>query len=85
MRRNPPATLDGQFKDDLAQLRRGIRALTGRDQVLGGRYGELTVAVRDAGGSVFDWVDDTEARATVEQIGGADRDLASRIVARAAA
>lgn len=31
VRRNPPHILDGQLKDDVALLRRGIRALTGRD------------------------------------------------------
>lgn len=82
VRRNPPATLEGQLKDDVAQLRRGIRALTGRDQVLGTRYGELAVTVRDAGGSVFEWITDTEARAVVTRIGAADSELASRIAAR---
>ncbi|PVZ52615.1 hypothetical protein C9424_19865 [Arthrobacter sp. H-02-3] len=83
VRRNPPATLDGKLKEDAARLRGGIRALTGRDQVLGGRYGELTVAVRDAGGSVLDWVTDSEAREVVLRIGAADKDLARRIAARA--
>lgn len=84
VRRNQPATLDGQLKEDVALLRRGIRALTGRDQVLGGRYGELAVTVRDAGGSVFDWVTDAEARDVVLRIGAADKGLARRIAARAA-
>lgn len=82
VRRNPPATLDGQLKDDVALLRRGIRALTGRDKVLGGRYGELAVSVRDAGGSVFDWITDSEARDVVLRIGAADKELALRIAER---
>lgn len=49
------------------------------------RYGELAVAVRDAGGSLFGWVDDADARATVERIGAAYLGLMSRIVARAVA
>jgi hypothetical protein len=84
VRRNPPATLDGQLKDDVAQLRSGIRALTGRDKVLGGRYGELAVTVRDAGGSVFDWITDSEAREVVLRIGAADKELERRIAERAA-
>jgi hypothetical protein len=83
IRRNPPQTLDGQLQADVAALRGGLRVLTGRDQVLGRRYGELAEAVRDAGGSVFDWVDDAEARAVVVRIGGADPDLAARIAERA--
>lgn len=58
---------------------------TGRTPVLGMRYGELAVAVRDAGGSLFGWVDDADARATVERIGAAYLGLMSRIVARAVA
>lgn len=84
VRRNPPHTLAGQLKDDVAQLRRGMRMLTGRDTVLGGRYGQLTVAVRDAGGSVFDWITDVEARTVVARIGAADNELALRIAERAA-
>lgn len=82
VRRNQPATLTGQLKDDVAQLRRGMRALTGRDEVLGGRYGQLTVAVRAAGASVFDWVEDDDARAVVVRIGKADKELARRIAER---
>lgn len=66
----------------VAQLRRGMNALTGRTRVLGGRYGDLTVAVRDAGGSVFDWVDDLEARETVNLVAGSNRELVDRIAAR---
>lgn len=69
----------------VARLRRGLNTLTGRRAVLGGRYGELAVAVRDAGGSVFDWVDDLEARETVNLVAGSNRELVDRIAARSAA
>mgnify|MGYP003407485465 FL=1 len=85
VRRNPAHTLAGQLKSDVARLRVGMRILTGRDQVLDGRYGHLTVAARDAGASVFDWVDDDEARAVVTRIGAADAELAAKIAARAEA
>lgn len=68
----------------VARLRRGMNALTGRARVLGERYGELAVSVRDAGGSVFDWVTDQEARDTVQLIAGSNRQLVDRIAARAA-
>ncbi|HEX9227526.1 MAG TPA: hypothetical protein VF885_12860 [Arthrobacter sp.] len=85
VRRNPPHTLTGQLREDVARLRGGMRALTGRDEVLGGRYGDLAVAVRAGGGSVFEWVDDEEARTVVARIGVADADLASRIAERSVA
>lgn len=69
----------------VARLRRGMNALTGRAPVLGGRYGDLAVSVRDAGGSVFDWVDDLEARDTVNLVAGSNRELVDRIAARSAA
>jgi hypothetical protein len=70
---------------DVVQLRRGMNALTGRAKILGTRYGNLAVAVRDAGGTVFDWVDESEAREVVARIGASDTALASRIAERSAA
>ncbi len=67
----------------VARLRGGMNALTGRAKVLGGRYGGLAVAVCDAGGSVFDWVTDAEARDPVQLIAGSNRELADRIAQRA--
>ncbi|MET3811550.1 hypothetical protein [Arthrobacter sp. UYEF3] len=67
---------------EVARLRRGMNALTGRARVLGGRYGDLTFTVRDAGGSVFDWVDNTEARRTVQLLAGSNREPAGRIAER---
>lgn len=69
---------------DVRQLRRGMNALTGRAKVLGIRYGDLAVTVRDAGGTVFDWVDEAEARAVVARVGASDKVLADRIVGRTA-
>ncbi len=68
----------------VTRLRRGLNALTGRARVLDSRYGDLAVAVRDAGGSVFEWVTDEEARDTVHLIAGCNRDLADRIASRSA-
>lgn len=82
VRRNPPHTLTGQLQEDVARLRGGMRALTGRDEVLGTRYGNLAVAVRAGGASVFDWIDDEEARTVVARIGAADAGLAARIAER---
>lgn len=78
-------TLTGQLAADVATLRAGMHAITGRAEVLGGRYGELTVAVRSAGGSVFDVETDAWAREVTVRIGAADADLARRIAARSAA
>jgi predicted ATP-dependent protease len=69
---------------DVRQLRRGMNALTGRAKVLDTRYGDLAVAVRDAGGTVFDWVDETEARAVVARISASDNALSMKIADRAA-
>lgn len=69
---------------DVVQLRRGMNALTGRAKVLGTRYGDLAVAVRDAGGTVFEWIDESEARAVVARIGASDKALAARTAGRAA-
>lgn len=77
--------LTGQLAHDVATLRAGIQALTGRAEVLGGRYGELAVAVRDAGGSLFDFETDAWAREVTTRIGAADAELARRIAERAAA
>lgn len=71
-----------RLAEDIARLRAGIRSLTGRNTVLGVRYGDLAAAVRDAGGTVFDWVDDEEARAVVIRIGAADPGVAEKIAAR---
>ncbi|WP_249777079.1 hypothetical protein [Arthrobacter sp. C9C5] len=59
-----------------------MNALTGRANILGTRCEGLAVAVRNAGGTVFDWVDESEARAVVTRIGASDQALAARIVAR---
>jgi predicted ATP-dependent protease len=69
----------------VARLRRGMNALTGRAKVLDTRYGDLAVSVRDAGGSVFDWVTDAEARETVQLIAGSNRELVDRIAKRSVA
>lgn len=69
---------------DVVQLRRGMNALTGRAKILDTRYGHLAVSVRDAGGTVFDWVDESEARAVMARIGASDKALSSRIADRAA-
>lgn len=74
--------LTGQLAHDVATLRAGMRVLTGRDKVLGGRYGELAVAARDAGGSLFDFETDAWAREVTERIGAADAELARRIAER---
>jgi hypothetical protein len=75
-------TLTGQLAHDVATLRAGMQALTGRAEVIGGRYGELAVAARDAGGSLFDFETDTWAREVTERIGAADTELARRIAER---
>lgn len=76
--------LGGTEAAAVARLRRGLNALTGRVKVLGGRYGDLAESVRDAGGSVFDWITDQEARETVQTIAGSNRQLVDRIAARTA-
>lgn len=76
--------LTGQLAHDVATLRAGMRVLTGRDEVLGGRYGELAVAARDAGGSLFDFETDVWAREVTLRIGAADTELAHRIAERSA-
>jgi len=78
-------TLAGQFAQDVATLRHGLRAITGRTNILGGRYGQLAVAVRDAGGTLFDFETDELARAVTLRIGAGDPELQRRIAARAAA
>jgi hypothetical protein len=74
--------LTGQLAHDVATLRAGMQALTGRTEVLGGRYGELAVTVRDAGGSLFDFETDAWAREVTERIGAADTELSRRIAER---
>jgi hypothetical protein len=75
-------TLTGQLAHDVATLRAGLQALTGRKEVLGVRYGELAVSVRDAGGSLFDFETDAWAREVTQRIGAADAELARRIAER---
>lgn len=79
------SALSGQVAEDVATLRNGMLALTGRTAVLVRRYGELAVAVRDAGGSLFDYETDDWAREVVQRVAAADDDLARRIAERAAA
>jgi hypothetical protein len=76
-------TLAGQLAHDVATLRAGMQALTGRAEVLGGGYGDLAVAFRDAGGSLFDFETDAWAREVTMRIGAADPELAQRIAKRA--
>lgn len=68
---------------DVLRLLGGIKALTGRAKILGHRYGDLAVAARDSGSSLFDFEDDALARDVVTRIGASDPDLAARIGARA--
>ncbi|HEY8701688.1 MAG TPA: hypothetical protein VIM08_12150 [Arthrobacter sp.] len=75
-------TLTGQLAADVATLRSGMQAITGRMEVLGIQYGELAVAARDAGGSLFDFETDMWAREVTMRIGAADEDLARRISER---
>lgn len=84
VRSHPPHTLKGQLKEDVARLERGMKMLTGRATVLGARYGNLAVTVRDAGGSLFDFETDALAREVTVRIGAADKELARRISERAA-
>lgn len=74
--------MDEQLAADVATMRAGMHALTGRRTVLGIRYGELAVKVRDAGGSLFDFETDAWAREVAERIGASDEDLARRIAGR---
>jgi hypothetical protein len=75
-------TLTGQLAADVATLRGGLRAITGRTDVLGGRYGQLAVAIRNAGGTLFDFETDELAREVTRRIGAGDVDLQRRIGAR---
>lgn len=77
-------TLAGQLATDVATLRHGLRTITGRTDVLGGRYGQLAVAVRSAGGSLFDFATDDLAREVTLRIGSGDEELQRRIAARSA-
>lgn len=76
--------LTGQLAHDVATLRAGMQVLTGRAEVLGGRYGDMAAAVRDAGGSLFDFETDAWAREVTLRIGAADTELAHRIAERSA-
>lgn len=79
-----PETLSGRQAQDVATFRDGLQILTGRKKILGSRYGELAVQVRDAGGSLFDLETDSWAREVTARIGAGDADLARRISVRAA-
>lgn len=76
-------TLTGQLADDVRTFRRGLQALTGRREVLGRRYGDLAVSIRDAGGSLFDLETDEVARQITKRIAGADAVLSLRVAERA--
>ncbi|MBG0738910.1 hypothetical protein IV500_05670 [Paeniglutamicibacter antarcticus] len=78
-------TLTGQLAHDVATLRAGMQALTGRTTVLIGQYADLALTVRDAGGSLFDFETDAWAREVFERIGSADPELAGLIAERSAA
>jgi hypothetical protein len=78
-------TLTGNLAQDVATLRRGMRAVTGRKDVLGSCYGALAVAVRGAGGSLLDFETDALARESHRRIGAAEKELARRIADRSAA
>ncbi|WP_354214997.1 hypothetical protein [Arthrobacter sp. UYCo732] len=79
------SALTGQLAHDVATFRAGLQAITGRREILGARYGDLAIAVRDAGGSLFDFETDAWAREVTERIGAADSELARRIAERSAA
>ncbi|MDJ0459910.1 hypothetical protein PUN71_022130 [Arthrobacter sp. NQ7] len=83
VRNTDPDTLTGQQARDVATLKDGLQLLTGRKKILGARYGELAVQVRDAGGSLFDLETDSWAREVTARIGAGDPELASRIRVRA--
>lgn len=70
--------------DPVARLLRGLNVLTGRAHILGSRYGELAVEVREAGGSLFEFQDDSIAREAVAAIAASDDTLTGRIRERAA-
>lgn len=76
------STLTGQLAHDVATLRAGLQAITGRKEILGTRYGALAVTVRDAGGSLFDFETDAWAREVTARIGAGDAELARRIAER---
>src|SRR6478609_9213515 len=76
-------TLTGQQARDVATFKDGLQLLTGRKKILGARYGELAVQVRDAGGSLFDLETDSWAREVTARIGAGDPELAGRIRGRA--
>lgn len=77
------AQAPGPLSDQAAQLLRGLKTLTGQANILGRRYGELAVEVRDAGGSLFGFQDDSMARAAVVSIAASDEELARRVRERA--
>lgn len=83
VRNTDPDTLTGQQARDVATFKDGLQLLTGRKKILGARYGELAVQVRDAGGSLFDLETDSWAREVTARIGAGDPELAGRIKVRA--
>jgi hypothetical protein len=78
-------TLSGRQAQDVVTFTEGLQALTGRRKILGARYGELAVQVRDAGGSLFDLETDSWAREVTARIGAGDTELARRITERSGA
>lgn len=73
------AQADAPDPGPLSQLLRGLKVLTGRTHVLGRRYGDLAVEARDAGGSLFDFQDDSLAREVVVAIAASDEELVGRL------
>ncbi|WP_422758874.1 hypothetical protein [Paenarthrobacter sp. C1] len=61
MRNVDLTTLTRRWAHGVVTLRAGMQVLTGRAEVLDRRYGELAVAVRDAGQSLFDFETDAWA------------------------
>lgn len=82
VRNTDPDTLTGRHAQDVATFSDGLQILTGRKKILGSRYGELAVKVRDAGGSLFDLETDSWAREVTARIAEGDADLARRIADR---
>jgi hypothetical protein len=72
----------GPLTDDVSRLLHGLQILTGRARILGRRYGELAVDVRESGASLFDFQDDSLAREVITAIAAADTELGGRISER---
>lgn len=84
VRRISDASDPGPLSNDTSRLLLGLRVLTGRANILGRRYGDMAVEARDAGGSLFDFQDDSIARKAVLAIVASDEDLALKVRDRAA-